>query len=82
MFRKTVIGFAAIASLATVALAPTSASAGHRHYHHRHGHGWVGPALIAGAILGGVAIAAESSCYRRRWVETPHGMRKVRVYVC
>ena len=84
MFRKTILALAAIAALGTTAFAPTTASAGHRHHHFARHHGWgfFGPALLAGALVGGVAIAAGASCYERQWVETPYGLRKVRVYVC
>jgi hypothetical protein len=84
MIRKTILALTAVTAMAAAALAPTSASAWHHHHHHRHGHGLglIGPALVAGALLGTAAIAAGPSCYQRRWVETPVGWRKVRVYVC
>jgi len=88
MIRKTLLALTAIAALGAAVTAPTTASAWHKpwhkpwkHHHHNHGWGVWGPALGAAAIIGGAAIAVES-CYRRRWVETPYGLRKVRVYVC
>jgi hypothetical protein len=81
MFRKTVLALAAVAAVLTT-LAPTTASAGWRHRHYYYRHGWVGPAIVAGALFTGAVIAASQSCYQRRWVETPYGLRKVRVYVC
>jgi hypothetical protein len=85
MFRKTVIALAAIATLGTAAVTPTTASAGwkkwhHHHHYHRRGWGYYGPALVAGAIVTGAVIA--SSCYRTRWVDTPYGWRRVRINVC
>ena len=87
MFRKTLLALTAIAALGVSVTAPTTADAGpfwKKKWHHHHGHrgwGYWGPALGAAAIIGGAAIAVES-CYQRQWVETPYGMRKVRVYVC
>jgi len=86
MIRKTLLAMTAIAALGASISAPTTADAkpfGWWKHHHHHHHGWGvwGPALGAAAIIGGAAIAVES-CYRRRWVETPYGLRKVRVYVC
>jgi len=86
MIRKTLLALTAIAALGASISAPTTADAkpfGWWMHHHHHNHGWGvwGPALGAAAIIGGAAIAVES-CYRRRWVETPYGLRKVRVYVC
>jgi hypothetical protein len=81
MFRKTILAVAGIAAMGAAALAPTSASAWHHHHHH-HGFGLLGPAIVAGALLGTAAVADGPGCYERRWVETPAGWRKVRVYVC
>jgi hypothetical protein len=84
MFRKTLLALTAVAALASTAVAPTTASAGWKHHHHHfhHGRGWgfFGPAFVAGTLLTGAAIA--SSCYETQLVETPVGLRKVRVYVC
>jgi hypothetical protein len=87
MIRKTLLALTAITALGATVSAPTTADAGWKkwkhHHHHYHGRRWGywGPALGAAAIIGGTAIAVES-CYRRRWVQTPYGLRKVRVYVC
>lgn len=84
MFRKSIIAVVAASAMAAAALSPTSAFAWHPHHHHWHHHyGWGGPALVAGAILGTAAIAAEEdSCYVRRWVDTPYGPRRVLFNVC
>ena len=86
MFRKTILALSAVAALGATVSAPATADAKpwkKKWHHHHRGHGWgvFGPALVAGALIGGAAIAVES-CYERRWVETPYGLRKVRVYVC
>lgn len=81
MFRKSIIAVVTASAMAAAALAPTSAFAHHGHWHHHYG--WVGPAFVAGAILGTAAIAAErDSCYVHRWVDTPYGPRRVLVDVC
>jgi hypothetical protein len=81
MLRKTIIALAAAAAVVTTMAAPTAAEAGWRHrYWYRHG--WVAPAIVAGAIVTGAVIAAGPRCYRRVWVATPYGPRKVRAYVC
>ena len=87
MFRKTAIALTATAALAAAALAPTSASAWHYHPHGHwggwyHGRGWVGPAIVAGALVTGAAIAAANSCYQPQVVGTPYGPRRVWVNVC
>jgi hypothetical protein len=87
MIRKTLLALTAIAALGASVSAPTTADAKgffKKKWHHHHGHrGWGkwGPAFGAAALIAGTAIAVES-CYQRQWVETPYGMRKVRVYVC
>jgi hypothetical protein len=85
MIRKTLLALTAIAALGVSVSAPTTADAKpwwkKHHHHHKHGWGKWGPAFGAAAFIAGTAIAVES-CYQRQWVETPYGMRKVRVYVC
>ena len=87
MFRKTLLALTAITALGATVSVPSTADAGWKKWKHHHNHfhgrrwGYWGPALGAAAIVAGTAIAVES-CYRRRWVETPYGLRKVRVYVC
>jgi Spy/CpxP family protein refolding chaperone len=67
MLRKVTLALVAAASLGTMALAPTSASAGgfwpHHHHHHHIGLGFNG-------------------CYRTRMVWTPFGYRVRTVNVC
>jgi hypothetical protein len=85
MLRKSLFALTAAAATAAAALTPTSALAWHSHHRHWHGgggYGWVAPAIIAGTIATGAVIAAEQSCYRRVWVRTPHGPRRVLVNVC
>ena len=53
MIRKTLIAFAAVATVAGAALAPTSASAWGFHHHHRH---W-------GFGLGIIDVAPVADCY-------------------
>lgn len=59
MIRKSMLALAAIATLGTAALAPTSASAltiklgsgwgwGHHHHHFGHGYGFYGPRYVYG----------------------------------
>jgi hypothetical protein len=55
MIRKSMLALAAVATLGTVALAPTSASAwgykgwGFGHHHHFHGHyGFYAPRVVIG----------------------------------
>ena len=76
MLRKATLALVAAASLGTLALAPTAASAGgfiyHPHHHWGHGFG-----------LGiGFVDAGYSSCYRTRMVLTPFGYRLRTVNVC
>jgi hypothetical protein len=70
MFRKSILAFAAVASLGAAALVPTAASA------HWHGHFW-GPRL--GVYVG---PGYYDSCLRRQWVATPYGPRLRWVNVC
>lgn len=77
--------------IATTGLMTGSALAQHGHHHH-HGHhgggGWIGPAIIGGALLGGLAATAPAYGYarecwleRRRFVDEygRHFVRRVRV---
>ncbi len=73
MLRKLTLALVAAASLGTLALAPTSASAGgfwpHHHHNHLHfGIGYVDPGF--------------SGCYRTRMVLTPWGYRLRTINVC
>jgi hypothetical protein len=74
MLRKITLALVAAASLGTMAMAPTSASAGgfwphHHHSHHLHfGVGYVDPGF--------------SGCYRTRMVLTPYGYRLRTINVC
>jgi len=71
MFRKTILAFAAVASLGAAALIPTAASA---HWHGGwHGHFW-GPRIYVGP--------AYDPCLRRQWVATPYGPRLRWVNIC
>ena len=75
MLRKITLALVAAASLGTMALAPTAASAGgfiwptyHPHHHWGVGIGFVG--------------AGYDSCYRTRMVWTPFGYRLRTINVC
>jgi hypothetical protein len=72
MIRKLTLALVAAASLGTVALAPTSASAWHKHYYPHHG-------LHLGV---GFVDPGFSGCYRTRMVLTPWGYRMRTVNVC
>ena len=76
MLRKFVLGLAAVAALSTTAMMPTAASAkGWKHHHHGfHGHYWGGPKFIVGGSYG--------SCYVKRLIDTPYGLRYRIVNVC
>ncbi|HVX99893.1 MAG TPA: hypothetical protein VHA55_08900 [Pseudorhodoplanes sp.] len=82
MFRKSLFALATLATVGAAALAPTAASAkpfkGGFHHHHHYGWG-IGAGLVGAAI---VADAAYSSCWVKRWVDTPFGPRLRRIYVC
>jgi hypothetical protein len=80
MFRKSLFALAALATVSAAALAPTAASAKPwgKGWHHHHGYG-LGLGLVGAAI---VADAAYSSCWVKRWVDTPFGPRLRRIYVC
>ena len=76
MLRKITLALVAAASLGTMAMAPTSASAGgfwpHKHPHHHHG-------LHFGV---GIVDPGFSGCYRTRMVWTPYGYRLRTINVC
>lgn len=79
MFRKITLALVAVAAVSATALAPTAASAKGGKWHN-HGWGWgVGAGLVGTAII---ADAAYSSCYVKRWVDTPYGPRLRRIYIC
>ena len=86
MLRKLIIGLVAAASLSTLALAPTAASAkpwgggggwgGGWGYHHHHFGG--GIRFIGGGFGGGY----DEGCYVTRRVPTPFGYRLRTINVC
>jgi hypothetical protein len=83
MLRKLIIGLVAAASLSTLALAPTAASAkpwgggggwgGGWGYHHHHFGG--GIAFVGGGY-------GDDGCYVTRRVPTPFGYRLRTINVC
>ena len=81
MSRKLVLGLAAVAALSTTAMISTEASAkgwkGGWHHHHHHGHWGGGYGLYVGGYGPGYG-----SCYVKRLVPTPYGMRYRVVNVC
>ena len=81
MLRKLVLGLAAVAALSTTAMISTEASAkgwkGGWHHHHHHGHWGGGYGLYVSGYGPGYG-----SCYVKRLVPTPYGMRYRVVNVC
>ena len=81
MLRKLVLGLAAVAALSTTAMISTEASAkgwkGGWHHHHHQGHWGGGYGLYVGGYGPGYG-----SCYVKRLVPTPYGMRYRVVNVC
>jgi hypothetical protein len=75
MLRKLTLALVAAASLGTMALAPTSASAGGFWPHHHHHH--IGLGFGVGYVDPGI-----SGCYRTRMVLTPWGYRLRTINVC
>jgi hypothetical protein len=72
MIRKTLIAFAAVATVAGAALVPTVAAAkGMHHHHHHHGFGWRG--------FGIRVVTSDYGCIR--WVRVGYGTYK-RVNIC
>ena len=72
MFRKTVLGFTAVAALAAAALAPTSASAwGHRHHGFGLGFGGLG--------FYGPSYVTYADCYTVKRINRWGEVRYVRV---
>jgi hypothetical protein len=76
MLRKITLALVTAASLGTVALAPTSASAGGFWPHHHH-HNHIGLGFGVGYVDPGF-----NGCYRTRMVWTPFGYRLRTVNVC
>jgi hypothetical protein len=77
MLRKVTLALVAAASLGTMALAPTAASAGGFIWPTYHPHHHWGPGFGIGFVGGGY-----SDCYRTRMVLTPFGYRLRTVNVC
>lgn len=83
MIRKLALGFAAAATIAAAALAPTAASAftvkvgpgWHPHHHHHH-RIYVAPPMVVGAPF------VSASCFEKRLIQTRKGMRWRTVNVC
>ena len=85
MLRKLMIGLVAAASLSTVALAPTAASAGgfHGGWHGGwHGGGWGFHHHHFGSGIAFVGGGGYDECYVTRTVITPYGYRRRIVNVC
>jgi hypothetical protein len=79
MFRKALFALSALTVLGAAALAPTTASAGWKHHHGHHGH-WGKSFYYGGPSY--VAYTGYSTCWVKRWVDTPYGPRLQRFYVC
>lgn len=82
MIRKLALGFAAAATIAAAALAPTAASAftvkvgPGWHPHHHHHRIYVAPPMVVGAPL------VSAGCFEKRRIQTRKGMRWRTVNVC
>ena len=77
MFRKAILAASALTIIGAAALAPTAASAKGMHHHHG---GWGNSFYIGGPSY--VAYSGYSTCWVKRWVDTPFGPRLKRFYVC
>jgi hypothetical protein len=73
MFRKSVLAFAAVATVAAAALVPTAASA---HYK-----GWGGFGFRTGVFLAAPLVYNYSYHNCIRWVQTPYGFVKKNICV-
>ena len=69
MFRKMILGAAAVVALGAAVMSPSAAEAKHwKKHHHFHPH----VSVMYGAYgMGGYG----GGCYVKRWVPTPFGMR-------
>jgi hypothetical protein len=79
MLRKVTLALVAAASLGTMALAPTAASAGGFIWPTYHPHHYWGPGFGLGVS---VVDPGYSSCYRTRMVWTPFGYRMRTINIC
>ena len=88
MFRKVLLALTATIALSTVALAPTTASAGgwkkgHHGHHGHHGKWGHGHRLHIGFYAPAYTYGLVGGCYSvKRWVATPFGPKFRRVTVC
>ena len=76
MFRKAMFALTALTVLSAAALTPTAASAKGWHHHH----GWSNSFYVGGPAY--VAYTGYSTCWVKRWVDTPFGPRLQRFNVC
>lgn len=83
MIRKILFAVAATVALGTATLSVSSAPASawgwkhHHHHHHKHWHGgfrFYGPAAVG--------LVGYNTCYVKRWISTPYGMKLRWVNVC
>ncbi len=82
MFRKTLLALSALTVIVAAALAPTAASAGGGKGGFKHHHGLsFGHSYYAGPAYA-YSDYGYSSCWLKRWVDTPFGPRLKRFFVC
>ena len=79
MFRKSLLALSALTVIGAAALAPTTASAGGGHHGH---HNWGGHGYGYGYGASYIGYTGYSTCWVKRWVDTPFGPRLKRIYVC
>jgi hypothetical protein len=81
MIRKILFAVAATVALGTATLSVSTAPASawgwkhHHHFHHKHWHGGF-------RFYAPVGYVGYNSCYRKRWVSTPYGVKLRWVNVC
>ena len=78
MFRKSLLALSALTVIGAAALTPTTASAGWKHHHFGWGTGYYGYGYSPSYI----GYTGYSTCWVKRWVDTPYGPRLKRFYVC
>ena len=74
MFRKMILGAAAVVALGAAVMSPSAAEAKWKKHHHFHPHGY-GSVFYGAYGMGGYGGGYGGGCYVKRWVPTPFGMR-------
>ena len=80
MIRKIVFAVAATVALgaATLSVSSAPAQAWGWHHHHHHGGFWRG----GYRFVGPVGLVSYNTCYVKRWVSTPLGLKLRWVNIC